>query len=278
MSGSKQPTVAHFDGAPQNKADDSQDWIVRAANFVVRLTRCTAGARIVQNNCVDEFFTHVVSGSLQVQSDGDVETIGSDMLAIVPPGPSDIIARKDSLFVSVFTAREAELTDKASNAARYAEETGAAPLVSWPMPVDGYKIRLYNLPDYNRRDTLMRLFRTRSLMVNMFRHRDGPRDIHTLSPHSHADFEQGSLSLQGEWSHHLRYPWTADMSSWTPDEEIRVGSPALVIIPPTVIHTSRNTSEGSSRLVDIFAGPRLDFSLRPALVCNHNEYPMPLDS
>ena len=48
-------------------------------------------------------------------------------------------------------------------------------MVSWPMPKGGYKLRVCKLEDYNRPDTLMRLFRSRNLMVNVFRHREVPR-------------------------------------------------------------------------------------------------------
>jgi hypothetical protein len=45
-------------------------------------------------------------------------------------------------------------------------------------------------------------------------------------------------------------------------------------IPPNVVHTSRNIG-GPGWLIDVFAPPRVDFSTKPGLVCNADEYPMP---
>lgn len=277
MNDPRKPTIAEFDTPPQIDSGDSRTWVVRAANFIVSLSKCAAGARLAEQNAVDESFIHVASGSARITAGGETHEIDDDSLAILPPGAHEIVAGAGAVIIRISTARETALAEIASNAARYATTEGVAPLEPWPMPRDGYRLRVYRLSDYDREDNLMRLFRTRLLMVNAFRRREEPRDIRKLSPHSHEDFEQGSLSLKGEWAHNLRHPWTADMTTWLPDEEIRVGSPSLLIIPPKVIHTSRNTSEGWSRLMDVFAGPRLDFSMRPGLVCNHDEYPMTPD-
>ncbi len=121
----------------------------------------------------------------------------------------------------------------------------------------------------------MRLFRTQHLMVNIFLPSKAPRDVRKMTPHSHADYEQGSLALRGEYIHHLRYPWVPDMTTWKDDEHVKVGSPSLIIMPPPVVHTSQSLGESGMRLVDIFAPPRDDFSLKPGLVCNADEYPLP---
>jgi hypothetical protein len=46
------------------------------------------------------------------------------------------------------------------------------------------------------------------------------------------------------------------------------------VSPPNVVHTSRNIG-GPGWLIDVFAPPRVDFSTKPGLVCNADEYPMP---
>jgi len=101
-----------------------------------------------------------------------------------------------------------------------------------------------------------------------------PRDETQLSPHSHADFEQGSIALEGEWLHHLRVPWTPDRRQWRPDEHLQVGSPSTLIIPAGIIHTSQGIAGEGMRLIDVFAPPRRDFSER-GWVENAAEYPMP---
>jgi hypothetical protein len=84
------------------------------------------------------------------------------------------------------------------------------------------------------------------------------------------------LSLQGSFVHHLRYPWSPDKTRWREDEHERYeGSPSVLVIPARVIHTSQDVGQGTTWLVDIFAPPRIDFSLKPGFVLNAGEYPMP---
>ena len=65
------------------------------------------------------------------------------------------------------------------------------------------------------------------------------------------------------------------MSLWRPDEHLEIGSPSVTMIPPKVVHTSRNVGDTRSWLIDIFAPPRVDFSRKPGLVLNADEYPTP---
>ena len=151
---------------------------------------------------------------------------------------------------------------------------GTAPLSPWPDPPGGFRLRSYRAADYDRPGSNMRIFRCTGLMINLLKPRDVPRDVTKLSPHTHRDFEQGSLAVQGTYVHHLRWPWTADMTTWREDAHEELASPSLLVVPPGVVHTSRNVT-APGQLVDIFAPPRLDFSAQPGLVCNADEYPLP---
>jgi mannose-6-phosphate isomerase-like protein (cupin superfamily) len=100
---------------------------------------------------------------------------------------------------------------------------------------------------------------------------DGPRDRSTLSPHTHRDFEQGSLVLQGRFVHHLRVPWGADADQWRQDEHLEAGSPSLLVIPAGTEHTTEGVGEGPHLLIDLFSPPRADFIAR-GMVANAGDY------
>jgi hypothetical protein len=54
-----------------------------------------------------------------------------------------------------------------------------------------------------------------------------------------------------------------------------MSTPSVIIIPATVVHTSRDVGEGESSLYDIFCPPRMDFARKKGFVINENDYPMP---
>ena len=56
---------------------------------------------------------------------------------------------------------------------------------------------------------------------------------------------------------------------------MEVGSPSVTVIPPPIIHTTRNLGYGPALLVDLFCPPRDDFTLRPGMVRNAADYPLP---
>lgn len=264
--------------APQQPGDGARSWIVRATNFVVVYSEVEAGAELARDN-PDEYMVLVPRGLTVAISAGDekVEVTGQ-ALVVVPPGPSTIRAAADGTLSRMLSAQATDLTELASNAQRYATPHElVAPLVPWPEPPGGFRLRAYQLDKYHEEPGVLgRIFRCTTLMVNVFAPWRAPRDPKQLTPHSHDDFEQCSLTLTGEFVHHLRYPWGADMSAWRGDEHPRVTSPAAVVFPPTVVHTSQSVGAGDDwQIVDVFAPPRLDFSARAGYVRNADDYPVP---
>ncbi|WP_066267514.1 hypothetical protein [Hydrogenophaga palleronii] len=267
----------HHNEAPQTVPGDScAGWVTRGTNFVVVVSRVSPGDTLQRDN-VDEYVLIVPETpglSIEVQAGAESVQAAADSLTIVPPGPSRLRVSGSGLIARVFSSDVTDLLALADNRATYATPNpDAAPLVAWPEPVGGYKLRHYRLAEHTTEGSQMRIFRTRKLMVNPLLKRTVARDVRKLSPHSHADFEQGSLALDGTYVHHLRYPWGPDMTLWHDDQAEQMGSPSLLVVPPKVIHTSRNI-DAPGVLVDIFAPPRWDFS-RKGVVCNGDEYPMP---
>ena len=270
----------HYREAPLTDVDaGAKTWIARGANFVTVVSEAPAATILTRADNPDEYMIVTDKVGATVTAGGETIAIAPDSLTIVPPGASKVALAGDGAIVRIFTARAADLAARASNASAYPDHPAdVAPLVNWPDPVGGYRIRTYALGDHVRDGTNMRVFRSTNLMVNVMTPRIVPRDTAKLSPHSHVDFEQGSLAIGGTYVHHLRYPWTPDMTSWREDDAVEMGSPSVLVIPPTVIHTSRNIGPDAGRLIDVFSPPRVDFSLRDGVVRNAGEYPMPASS
>lgn len=250
-------------------------WITRGANFVIVVSEVSKGAVLRRDN-PDEYMVLTSGPPVTIQSAGEMIEAAHDSLTIVPPGASSVTANAAGQIVRVFTNQARDLAAQASNAKAYADGApDTTPLSLWPEPIGGYVLRNYVLADLIRDDSNMRIVRSRGLMLNVTKVRNEPRDTAKLTPHSHEDFEQGSLCLTGTYVHHLRYPWTANLDDWREDEHITLESPSICIITPRVVHTSRNLPGEPGYLIDVFAPPRMDFSLRDKLVFNHAEYPVP---
>ena len=257
---------------PRHSGPLHDDWVARGSHFVLVYSRVRAGARLVRAGQVDEYMVLLPDAAARIIAGTDSVEAGGGSLTIVPPGDSEVLAQADGQVVRLFSARSADLLALAGES-QQAGVSRVAPFQAWPDPVEGFRLRHYRLDDHAKAGDKTRIFRSTNLMVNVLLPRSAARDVHQLSPHAHADFEQGSLALQGHWVHHLRTPWTADMAQWRGDHHLEIDSPSLVVIPPTVVHTSRN-EEGNAWLVDVFAPPRMDFSLK-GMVRNADDYPMP---
>jgi mannose-6-phosphate isomerase-like protein (cupin superfamily) len=266
-------TALNYARAPEVTATRERTWITRASNFVVTVSEVEPGAVLERQGQPDEYFVYVAApGQARIHWGGQALEVGPESLTIVPPGASRVEVLGGGKLVRQFTNRNVDLLAQAGNAADFeTPQPNVAPLPASTPPKAGHALRSFKLDEHVVAGSSMRLFRTADLMFNAILPKMQARDTHKLTPHSHADFEQASLALTGEWIHHLRYPWTPDMSSWREDEHPQMGSPSIVVIPPTVVHTSRNIGDGHAQLIDLFAPPRQDF-LSKGMVHNASDY------
>lgn len=269
----------YYESAPQidTESTGQRTWITRSANVVVALSKVTAGTVLIREDNPDEYMLLLPAGVRAITrfKDQVVEASG-DSLTILPPGATEIEMLDAGTITRVFSVRAKDFAELASNADTYKHGAGSVdPLEDWPMPLGGYKIRTYNLPDYCDPKIFGRLFRSRNLMINVFEPKDERRDPSKLTPHSHANFEQISLALEGTFIHHLRTPWGPNSHIWEEDQHLEVHSPSTLVIPTNLIHTTQSTGAGVNWLVDVFGPPRVDFSSQPGVVRNADEYPMP---
>ncbi len=247
-----------------------RQWLMRSANFIVAYAEVEAGVVLERDN-PDEYFVYLAEGAARLTAGDQAFDGAGGELFIVPPGESRIETTAPSRILRVFSRAVTDLPVPANSDVYVDGGPEVAPFAPWPAPFGGYALRRYRLADYA--DRKMRLFRSANLMINVFDF-NGPRDIEALSPHYHDDFEQGSFGMTGEWVHSLRYPWSKKLADWREDEHLKIGSPSLLVIPATVIHTSRSVAPGPNQLVDIFSPPRRDFC-EMGLVNNADDYPMP---
>jgi len=272
----------HYAQDPQmTDADGTRHWITRAANFLTVVTDAKKGAVLQRSGNPDEYMLLLPPGTgATIEAKGEKIEANGDSLTILPPGDSSVVVTSPGTIARVFSTKAHDLADKASNAETYADGAPeVTPIVPWPDPVGGYKIRHYDLTAIASPDPSplkMRVFRSTNLMINVFERWTKRRDVSKLSPHSHEDFEQVSLGMMGGFEHHLRYPWGSNKGSWQDDEHERYDqSPSVLVVPPRVIHTTHDVGEGTTWLIDVFGPPRMDFSSKPGFVLNAADYPMP---
>jgi hypothetical protein len=257
-------------------AAGSRQWIIRGQNFVLIYTEPRPGDAIWSAELASEQVVLLIDEHSGLRGEGEYT---GPALVVIPPGESEFVSTGNGPIVQLIQSDEVEWAKRAANADSYAEpHPRVAPLEPWPEPVDGYRWRTYpmaDVPDEPQR--FGRIFRTRAFMVNFLKPGNGPRDPHRMSPHTHDDFEQCSLVVAGTYVHHIQTPWGRDATAWRPEDHARVGSPSVAIIPPPTVHTSQAIGSGVNHLIDIFAGPRRDFSAQPGWVLNADTYPAPRD-
>lgn len=259
----------------------AKTWITRGGNFAVAVSEVEPGAVLARENNPEEYMVLLPpdGSAATIEAGGEKIEAKEDSLTIVPPGASKITATAKGMVARIFSKASEDIMALAWNNDVYADGgPELAPPDLWPEPYDGFKLRHYPLTQYADPDgprIQPRCFRSTNMLVNLFVHYKTRRDTTQLSPHWHDDFEQASLTLNGNWVHHMRYNWGADLKNWVPDDHGEMSTPSVIIIPATVVHTSRDVGDGESSLYDIFCPPRMDFASKKGFVINEDEYPLP---
>ncbi|MFF5289675.1 hypothetical protein [Paractinoplanes globisporus] len=266
------------DLAPAEKTGDVATWYARGQNFVVGYSDIDGTATFTRSRQPDEYVVLLADDALAAVVDAPGEQVsarGRTML-VVPPGDSTVTVTGTGRVLRLLTTRSEDVATLAANADSYAEpHENIPPFEPWPQPLGGYRVRAYDLTVPPLANPAFRLYRCTTFMVNFIDPKQGPRDPSKLSPHKHDDFEQCSIVLAGEYTHHIRWPWTTDKAQWRADEHETVLAPAVTVIPPPSLHTSEAIGAGANHLIDVFSPPRFDFSAMEGWVFNAADYPAP---
>jgi hypothetical protein len=267
-----------YEQPPQECTATKRQWYARGQNFVVSFVEAQAGAELVREDQPDEYVVLVPdeATAIEITCSSGSAAIPGHSIAFVPPGRSVVRVAAPGRLVLMWTSQSTDLCAKCFNAAAYeAPHPNIPPFEPWPVPPDGFKLRHYSWNVLDEPGRFGRIWRCTTFMVNFLPGQHGPRDVTKLSPHHHDSFEQGSFSLDGAFTHHIRWPWTTNFHAWRADDHEYCASPSLTVIPPPAIHTSRGMSEGLNQLIDVFSPPRVDFSSKEGWVLNESDYPMP---
>lgn len=267
-----------YETEPDETASEANTWYFRGQNFVVAYTEGLAGAEFSRGEQPDEYVLLLPDQavSVEIATKEGTEKVGGYSISFLPPGKTSIRLLAGGRFIRLFTVRSEDLVKRCANVKSYDRaHPNVALLENWPEPVGGCRLHTYSMDVPREEGRFGRIWRCSTFMVNYFYYQVGPRDATKMSPHSHDDFEQCSLVLEGEYTHHVRYPWGINMNNWQDDEHEYCGAPSVAVLPPPAIHTTRAIGEANNQLVDIFCPPRIDFSEKPGWVLNAEDYPMP---
>lgn len=248
-------------------------WAVRAQNFTVLHVDLCAGESLSLPTLHAAACVLIPQGcTLFLETASEEAPVWGPALAIVPPGPLGIHADVECSIQIILASVDSGCAGRAVNEDAYVvPDVTVAPLPRSP-GTEPDRLRIFRMDELAPQGTSSgRIVQTRLLMINWLPGTTGPRNTNSLSPHSHDDFEQCSLTLDGPFVHHFRTPWTSRLSDWRDDVHSEVRSPSATIIPPRITHTTRATGKGSHVLVDVFAPPRADF-IAKGWVLNEHDY------
>ena len=243
--------------------------------MITAYSEVAAGSVLERADNADEYFLWALFTPCQVSAGGETADMPAGSVVIVPPGASSIRFSGEGSVWRGFTSLNADLLAVAPNSGEYAgHPAGVAPVEAWPMPPDGYKIRVYNLGDTPAGRRHCYVHRT-AMTSFAWPAATKPRRADAMSPHTHEDFEQVSVIHSGTMVHHMRRAWSRNLNEWLPDEHVVLTAPAVAISKPPDIHTTQAVTAGERvGLIDFFAPVRWDFSNIDGMVVNRAEYPM----
>ncbi len=231
----------------------------RAQNFAIDWFRAEAGSALGFASS-EETLVLMFDAAGDISRDGRHAIAPRRSVSVVPAGNYELKLREAGCGCILSSNRKDP--QPARNAASYqTPDPRVAPVgPAWPRVSGTDDIRVFEIDEFKAPadNPRLKMLQSATMSINWVDY-DGPRDRKALSPHAHADFEQASLAVAGDFVHHLRVPWGKNAEEWREDEHKLAPSPSVLVIPPELIHTTEGVGGGHHLLIDIFAPPRRDF-------------------
>ncbi len=264
------------DEATVHVEPSKRTWYGCGKTFVISYSEVEPGATIERENELDE---HLVvlhdAGDVEIVANGETANAKGRVLIILPPGKSRLTFNTAGRVICVSTARSApDLVALCNADPTMMNDPNVPEYAPAGAPFDGYKIRIYDFDSEPMPGAYAAVWRCSSFLVLRGSWKKGQRDTSMMSPHSHVNFQQSNLVLEGEYRANLRWPWVRNKAEWRKDEQVDIKAPGLLITPAQTTHTIEHRADGLNHCVDFYAPPRPDFAAL-GWALNDAEYPRP---
>jgi len=272
-----QPVLKMFPEKLKSTNEVMPSWKVRGQNFSVTWIRTAGAGGSHSFTSSDEIMVIVLDANAKLSCAKHQVDAPPRSVCILPGGLDWRIEPTQGATCAVIVSlREDAAQRDASNEQDYQLRDTRIRSVGVPYAVkagEGVRVIPIDTISAPADKPRLKMLQTSTLSINWVEYQ-GPRDRQALSPHAHTDFEQGSLGLIGDFSHHLRVPWGENANLWHDDQHAQLASPSLMVVPVNMIHTSEGVGSGHHLLIDIFSPPRADF-IAKGWVANSSDYLAP---
>ena len=269
--------IYQFDpGAPHAERPGISSWFGSAKSFVVGYHQAEPGGVLERQGEIDEHLLILHDDSeVEIVAGEETTTVSGRALVFLPPGDSRISVLRGGRLVTASTTRSApDLVARCELEPGLMADPNVPEYQPAGAPYDGFRIRVYDLDAEPVEGAFSAVWRCSSFLVLRGGWRMGVRDTRSMSPHTHVNFQQCNVVLDGEFRFNLRWPWVRDKSAWRPDEAVEVRAPGLTMTPAQALHTVEWIGSGMNHCIDLYAPPRPDFAALGWAI-NDAEYPRP---
>jgi len=245
--------------------DGITHWRMRGQNFFAEYVICPGAPQSFE--CVSEQEMLLIlpdCAAILRRAGRSTRQVAGHSVCILPAGRWSIQLATAGHCAVLATSRPDQTATAWSNHSDYAvSDARIRPITGYrrATPLEDVEVFIIDEIQAPPDNPRLKMFQSETLSINWVEY-DGVRDRSALSPHSHTDFEQGSLALAGDYLHHLRVNWGRNADLWRNDEHLAAPSPSLLVVPVHMIHTTEGTGDGRHLLIDIFTPPRADFIAR----------------